>query len=547
MPLVYCKSCGKLFQNTEPQCPHCGTPLPRPTIRTTRAQAEEAPKPLGPSDEELRQRLEEAKQRLAEIEKQQQEAPAPEPEVVEEPEAVAPAPEMKEEEPVVAAQAEENNPVEESEPVAVSEPEPEMKAEAEETAQEESAEEKEEVMPDTDDCMTDKKSCKCNARCGKIAIWVVLALILACLLGFGVYKWYMNSNIRYSRLAEEYCASLPKDCVVLGTNIDHSESTVYYAERSITNPGVFSYNLAQKLGSQILYEGKDVEGHDVVEYMIVDHKMSDNNLFLILQPLKNNAKHAYDVIYVDFLNSLPHYLDYGRDAVFTEDNQIKVTQLLTRRWEGDSIKYTYEERDVFYNMNDKVVDLWQKCQDVKNENIRIESQSLVSSKPVEVKKDTDASKAKKVAAEKAGKKGEDSVSKPASKPVAKPASKSSQGNAGTVAYSHDGKVNSIYDFTEKVAAQTVYVPVDEESNLAEDQITRIKEQINRSIEELNRLEYLDAPTPQQITRMNQLKQNILQGYNSMITLGENTANAQLIKYARTEKSKTQDVLNTLPY
>lgn len=541
MPLVYCKSCGKLFQNTEPQCPHCGTPLPRPTIRTTRTQAEEAPKPLGPSDEELRQRLEEAKQRLAEMEKQQQEAPAPE--VVEEPAASEPAPEpeMKEEEPVAAVETETPQPVAEPEPVAA--PEPETKEEEEKNAQEEPAEEKEEVMPNTCDCMTDNKSCKDNTRCKKIVMWVALALIIACLLGFGGYKWYMNSNVRYAKLAKEYCASLPKDCVVLGTNIDHRESTVYYAEKSITNPGVFSYNLAKKLGGQLLYGGKDVEGHDVVDYMIVDHKMTDKNLFLILQPFKNNPKHAYDVVYIDFLNSLPHYLDYGRDAVFTEDNQIKVTQLLTRRWEGDSIKITYEERDVFYNMNDDVVDLWQKCQDTKNENIRIESQFLVDQKPVEVKKDTVVAKEKKVVAEKPVKKAESPAAKPAERPVAK----SSQGSSGTIAYSREAKVNSIYDFTEKVTAQTVYVPIDEESNLAEDQITRIKEQINRSIEELNRLEYLDAPTPQQITRMNQLKQNILSGYNSMITLGENTGNAQLIKYARTEKAKTQDVLNTLPY
>ena len=144
MPLIYCKSCGKLIQNTEKTCPHCGAavelfkprrtttvkveptkvvlPKAEPAQATPQQSPEVAPVEADPTVEQLRRRLEEARKRLSGLQAELAGISGPSP-IAEPPQEVAAQPEP------VAEPAQELPTVDEPETKVEEQPEPTVDAE----------------------------------------------------------------------------------------------------------------------------------------------------------------------------------------------------------------------------------------------------------------------------------------------------------------------------------------------------------------------------------------------------------------------------------
>ena len=623
MPLIYCKSCGKLIQNSEKTCPHCGAtveflkprrtttvktepvkvvPQVEPTQTAPQQPAPAQPVQAEPTDEQLLRRLAEAQKRLSELQAELDSIPSPEP--VEEPKTtVEPAPEP---EPV-------KEPTPHSEPVAEKEndrcdnttetqpssdisapkapepttedehslaelrdhllkPSPADKVRTEEVVNveenvdvdEENSDEEDytpegiqEDTPEDEDDSEDEERSK-----GGWILPVVIVLLLA-VLGAAGYYMYMQSPLHYSHVADKYIATLPEECTVLGERIDREVKKIYYCENITQDPTIYVYCLDSQKGRQLLYGGADIDGFVIDNYAIADYRMSNDRMFISTHRTENNRKWNADVFYIQTTDDEIHYVDHGSSAEFTDNGEVNINHVIALH-DGKSAAVTgYEERPANYSLTATDRQLSQQREEEKMQDIILEKQRR----------------------EEAGrnpKASQPAPSEPTSTTTTQPRQKSTP--KGQTVTTPRTKENSLFEYLNstqrgsnpnaatrnnastqnssapKSAAATQnhgYDPryaapatsATQEATSGSDagQSFLLAEQIQRSINELNQLESLDHLTPQQQTRVQQLKHNILSGYESMATLGKNIGNKSLYDNAVASKARMERELAKLKY
>lgn len=675
MPLIYCKSCGKLIQNTEKTCPLCGAtveflkPRRTTTVKTEPVKvvtqveppqtAPQQPTPAPaqpvqaePTDEQLLRRLAEAQKRLGELQAELDSIPFPEP--VEEPRTIdEPAPEP---EPV-------KEPIPHTEPMAVKEndrcgnttetqpssdisapkapepttedehsladlrdhllkPSPADKVRTEEVVNveenvdvdEENSDEEDYTPKDIqEDTFDDEDDSEDEERSkGGWILPVVIVLLLA-VLGVAGYYMYMQSPLHYSHVADKYIAALPEECTVLGERIDREVKKIYYCENITQDPTIYVYYLDSKKGRQLLYAGADIDGFVIDNYAIADYRMTNDRMFISTHRTENNRKWNADVFYIQTTDDEIHYVDHGSSAEFTDNGEVNINHVIALH-DGKSAAVTgYEERPVNYSLTATDRQLSQQREEEKMQDIILEKQrreeagrNPKASQPAPSEPTSTTTTQPRQSSIPKGQ----TVTTPSTKenslfeylngtqrgsnPTAAP--QNNKPSKGQKAVTSGKKENSLFEFlngtqggnshnaaprnntstqntsaprnnastqnssTPKSTATTQnhgYDPryaapatsATQEATSGSDagQSFLLAEQIQRSINELNQLESLDHLTPQQQTRVQQLKHNILSGYESMATLGKNIGNKSLYDYAVASKARMERELSKLKY
>jgi hypothetical protein len=553
-----------------------------------------------PTDEQLLRRLAEAQKRLSELQAELDSISTPEP--VEEPKTIVePAPEPVKEpiphaEPVAEKENNGSNNTTDTQPSAdtaaptspepttesehnlaelrdhLLKPSPADKVRTEEVVSveekvdvdEENADEEdytsESVQEDTtenEDNSEDEERSK-----GGWILPVVIVLLLA-VLGVAGYYMYMQSPLHYSHVADKYIASLPEECTVLGERIDREVKKIYYCENITQDPTIYVYYLDSQKGRQLLYAGADIDGFVIDNYAIADYRMTNDRMFISTHRTENNRKWNADVFYIQTTDDEIHYVDHGSSAEFTDNGEVNINHVIALHDSKSAAVTGYEERHVNYSLTATDRQLSQQREEEKMQDIILEKQRR----------------------EEAGrnpKASQPAPSEPTSTTTTQP--RQSSIPKGRTVTTPSTKENSLFEFlngtqrgnshntaprnntstqnssTPKSTATTQnhgYDPryaapatsATQEATSGSDagQSFLLAEQIQRSINELNQLESLDHLTPQQQTRVQQLKHNILSGYESMATLGKNIGNKSLYDYAVASKARMERELSKLKY
>ena len=403
---------------------------------------------------------------------------------------------------------------------------------------------------------------------------VVIVLLLA-VLGVAGYYMYMQSPLHYSHVADKYIAALPEECTVLGERIDREVKKIYYCENITQDPTIYVYYLDSKKGRQLLYAGADIDGFVIDNYAIADYRMTNDRMFISTHRTENNRKWNADVFYIQTTDDEIHYVDHGSSAEFTDNGEVNINHVIALH-DGKSAAVTgYEERHVNYSLTATDRQLSQQREEEKMQDIILEKQ-----RREEARRNPKAS--------------QPAPSEPTSTTTTQP--RQSSIPKGQTVTTPSTKENSLFEFlngtqrgnshnaaprnntstqntsaprnnastqnssTPKSTATTQnhgYDPryaapatsATQEATSGSDagQSFLLAEQIQRSINELNQLESLDHLTPQQQTRVQQLKHNILSGYESMAILGKNIGNKSLYDYAVASKARMERELSKLKY